>query len=117
MYGALHIIVNNAGVLRDKSFAKMTQEMWDIVYRTHLLGAMSVCKAAWGTMRKQQYGRIVNITSVNGLYGQAGQANYSAAKLGVVGLSKTLAKEVHTHSPKCCLDKHQAHELPTRNRP
>lgn len=92
-YGTVHILVNNAGVLRDKSFARMTRDMWDIVYKTHLLGAMAVCKAAWEPMSKQKYGRIVNITSVNGLYGQIGQANYSAAKSGVVGLSKTLAKE------------------------
>ena len=92
-YGKVHIIVNNAGVLRDKSFARMTHEQWDIVYRTHLLGAMSVCKAAWKTMNEQKYGRIVNITSVNGLYGQVGQVNYAAAKMGVVGMSKSLAKE------------------------
>ena len=92
-YGTVHILVNNAGVLRDKSFARMTREQWDIVYQTHLLGAMAVSKAAWRTMNEQKYGRIVNITSVNGLYGQIGQVNYSAAKLGVVGMSKSLAKE------------------------
>jgi len=92
-YGTVHIIVNNAGVLRDKSFARMTRDMWDIVYKTHQLGAMAVCKAAWKTMSEQKYGRIVNITSVNGLYGQIGQVNYSAAKAGIVGMSKSMAKE------------------------
>lgn len=91
--GGLHIIINNAGILRDVSFAKMTFEQWDLVLKVHLYGTMSVCKAAWKTLNEQKYGRIVNVTSVNGLYGAFGQANYSSAKLGIVGLSKTLALE------------------------
>jgi NAD(P)-dependent dehydrogenase (short-subunit alcohol dehydrogenase family) len=91
--GGIHIIVNNAGILRDVSFAKMTFEQWDVVLKVHLYGTMSVCKAAWKTLNEQKYGRIVNVTSVNGLYGAFGQANYSSAKLGIVGLSKTLALE------------------------
>merc|ERR1712166_1177451 len=88
LFGTVHIIVNNAGVLRDVSFARMSDEQWEIVIKTHLYGTFSVCKAAWGAMREQEYGR-----TVNGLYGQRGQANYSAAKGGIVGFSKTLAKE------------------------
>lgn len=91
--GGLHIIVNNAGILRDISFAKMTFEQWDLVLKVHLYGTMSICKAAWKTLNEQKYGRIVNITSVNGLYGAFGQANYSSAKMGIVGLTKTLALE------------------------
>jgi NAD(P)-dependent dehydrogenase (short-subunit alcohol dehydrogenase family) len=91
--GGIHIIVNNAGILRDVSFAKMTFEQWDVVLKVHLYGTMSICKAAWKTLNEQKYGRIVNITSVNGLYGAFGQANYSSAKSAVVGLSKTLALE------------------------
>jgi NAD(P)-dependent dehydrogenase (short-subunit alcohol dehydrogenase family) len=92
-FGAIHIIVNNAGILRDVSFGKMTMEQWDVVIKVHLYGTMATCKAAWKTMNEQKYGRIVNITSVNGLYGQFGQANYSAAKMGIAGLSKSLAME------------------------
>ncbi|KAG8466392.1 hypothetical protein KFE25_002148 [Diacronema lutheri] len=92
-FGGVHIVVNNAGVLRDVSFARMTPAQWDAVLDTHLRGAFAVCKAAWGPMREQGYGRIVNVTSVNGLYGQVGQANYSAAKSAIVGFTKTLAQE------------------------
>jgi len=93
LFGAVHIIVNNAGVLRDVSFGRMSQDQWDLVLATHLHGTYAICKAAWTPMREQKYGRIVNVTSVNGLYGQRGQANYSAAKGGIVGFTKTLAKE------------------------
>jgi NAD(P)-dependent dehydrogenase (short-subunit alcohol dehydrogenase family) len=92
-FGGVHILVNNAGVLRDVSFARMTAEQWDAVINTHLRGTYAVCKAAWGPMRSQGYGRIVNITSVNGLYGQVGQANYAAAKSAIVGFTKTLSQE------------------------
>src|SRR5690606_12065175 len=78
---------------RDKSFVKMTQQDWDLIYTVHLKGTYSLCKAAWETMRKQGYGRIVNFASAAGIYGNNGQANYSAAKLGIVGLSNTLARE------------------------
>jgi NAD(P)-dependent dehydrogenase (short-subunit alcohol dehydrogenase family) len=92
-FGTVHIIVNNAGVLRDVSFAKQTREQWDLVVNVHLNGTMAMCKAAWKIMNTQKYGRIINVTSVNGLYGQFGQSNYSAAKMGIVGFSKTLAME------------------------
>lgn len=92
-WGRVDIIINNAGILRDKSFVKMTQQDWDLIYTVHLKGTYSLCKAAWETMRKQGYGRIVNVASAAGIYGNNGQANYSAAKLGIVGLSNTLARE------------------------
>lgn len=92
-FGAIHILVNNAGILRDVSFSKQTPEQWDIVLKVHLWGTVATCKAAWKSMNEQGYGRILNITSVNGLYGQFGQTNYSAAKSGIVGFSKSLALE------------------------
>jgi len=100
LFGTVHIIVNNAGVLRDVGFHRMTPEQWEIVIKVHLYGTYGICRAAWSHMREQKYGRIVNITSVNGLYGQRGQANYSAAKGGIVGFSKTLAKEGATKNIK-----------------
>jgi len=93
LFGRVDAIINNAGVLRDKSFHNMSFEEWDIVLKVHLYATRNVCHAAWKQMRKQKYGRIVNITSVNGLYGQFGQTNYSAAKSGIIGLSKSLAME------------------------
>uniref|UniRef100_A0A7S4NJV1 Ketoreductase domain-containing protein n=1 Tax=Paramoeba aestuarina TaxID=180227 RepID=A0A7S4NJV1_9EUKA len=92
-FGRIDIVVNNAGILRDKSFTKMTPEDWDLIHRVHLKGSMSVTKAAWDHMRKQNYGRIILVSSSAGIYGSFGQANYSAAKLGLVGLTNTLAKE------------------------
>lgn len=92
-FGRIDIVVNNAGILRDASFAKMTDEDWDLIYRVHLLGSYKVSKAAWPHMRDAHYGRIVMTTSVAGIYGNFGQANYSAAKLGLVGLAQTLAIE------------------------
>lgn len=92
-YGRVDIIINNAGILRDKSFMKMSQQDWDLIYTVHLKGTYMLCKAAWATMRAQGYGRIVNVASAAGIYGNNGQANYSAAKLGIVGLTNTLARE------------------------
>jgi 3-hydroxyacyl-CoA dehydrogenase/3a,7a,12a-trihydroxy-5b-cholest-24-enoyl-CoA hydratase len=92
-FGRIDVVVNNAGILRDASFAKMTDEDWDLIYRVHLLGSMRVTRAAWPYMRSAGYGRILMTTSVAGIYGNFGQANYSAAKLGLVGLAKTLAVE------------------------
>mmetsp|Transcript_8384 Transcript_8384/g.15711 ORF Transcript_8384/g.15711 Transcript_8384/m.15711 type:complete len:199 (+) Transcript_8384:97-693(+) len=71
----------------------MTQKDWDLIYTVHLLGSYRVARAAWDVMRKQKYGRIINVASAAGLYGNFGQANYSAAKLGILGLTKTLAVE------------------------
>lgn len=92
-YGRVDVVVNNAGILRDASFAKMSDEDWDLVYRVHLLGSFRVSKAAWGYMREARYGRIIMTSSVAGIYGNFGQANYSAAKLAVYGLAQTLAIE------------------------
>lgn len=92
-FGKLDIVINNAGILRDVSFVKMTEEDWDKVLRVHLSGSMYVTKAAWPLLREGGYGRVVFTTSAAGLYGNFGQANYSSAKLGIVGLAKTLAHE------------------------
>ncbi|RKP10244.1 hypothetical protein THASP1DRAFT_34175 [Thamnocephalis sphaerospora] len=92
-FGRVDILVNNAGILRDKSFVRMTDADWDLVQRVHLRGTYKVTKAAWPYLVKQKYGRIVNTASAVGLYGNFGQANYSAAKLGILGLTNTIALE------------------------
>src|SRR5690606_18080728 len=92
-FGTVDIVINHAGILRDVSFQKMTQGDWDIVQRVHLNGSMSVSHAAWPIMREKGYGRIVMTTSAAGLYGNFGQANYCAAKLGILGLAHCLAEE------------------------
>ncbi len=121
-FGRIDIVVNNAGILRDTSFIKMTKKEWDAVLNVHLQGstfsllyrlvimshlcvvnshfcflsisiAFAVTHAAWPHMRKQKYGRVIFVTSVNGLYGQFGQTNYSAAKAAMVGFGKSLSKE------------------------
>eukprot|EP01125_Pyxidicula_operculata_P001197 TRINITY_DN11135_c0_g1_i1.p1 TRINITY_DN11135_c0_g1~~TRINITY_DN11135_c0_g1_i1.p1 ORF type:complete len:428 (-),score=120.56 TRINITY_DN11135_c0_g1_i1:56-1339(-) len=92
-FGRVDIVVNNAGILRDVSFAKMTDNDWDLIHKIHLRGSYSVTKAAWPYMRDQNYGRVIFVSSAAGIYGNIGQANYSAAKLGLHGLSQTLAIE------------------------
>jgi NAD(P)-dependent dehydrogenase (short-subunit alcohol dehydrogenase family) len=92
-WGRIDILVNNAGVLRDKSFGKMTLEDFRLVLDVHLMGSVLCCKAVWETMRAQGYGRIVMTTSASGLFGNFGQANYSAAKMALVGLMNTLSIE------------------------
>jgi 3-hydroxyacyl-CoA dehydrogenase/3a,7a,12a-trihydroxy-5b-cholest-24-enoyl-CoA hydratase len=92
-FGGVDIVINNAGILRDSSFAKMTEDDWDLIYRVHVLGAFRVTHAAWPHMRNKGYGRIVMTTSAAGIYGNFGQANYSMAKMGLVGMANTLAIE------------------------
>ncbi|KAI5841170.1 hypothetical protein DFP73DRAFT_481615 [Morchella snyderi] len=92
-FGTVHVIINNAGILRDKSFAAMTDEQWDQVMAVHLNGTYSVTRAAWPIFLKQKYGRIVNTTSTSGIYGNFGQANYATAKLAILGFSRALARE------------------------
>jgi NAD(P)-dependent dehydrogenase (short-subunit alcohol dehydrogenase family) len=92
-FGRVDVVINNAGILRDASFAKMTPEDWDLIYKVHLYGAYSVTQAAWPIMSGQGFGRIVNTASAAGIYGNFGQANYACAKQGLIGLSNTLAIE------------------------
>lgn len=92
-FGAVHGLVNNAGILRDRAFHKMADADWQAVIDVHLLGSYRVTRAAWPHFREQQYGRVVLTTSPTGLYGNFGQANYGAAKAGLVGLASTLAIE------------------------
>jgi NAD(P)-dependent dehydrogenase (short-subunit alcohol dehydrogenase family) len=92
-WGRVDVVVNNAGILRDKSFSKMELDDFELVLKVHLLGSAYVTKAAWPHFVKQNYGRVVMTTSSSGLYGNFGQSNYGAAKLGLVGLMNTLKLE------------------------
>jgi 3-oxoacyl-[acyl-carrier protein] reductase len=93
-HGALHILVNNAGITRDGLAMRMKDEDWDAVQDTNLKAVFRASRAVMRTMMKQRYGRIVNITSVVGASGNAGQANYAAAKAGVAGMTRALAREL-----------------------
>ncbi|MGI8890950.1 MAG: 3-oxoacyl-[acyl-carrier-protein] reductase [Chthoniobacterales bacterium] len=93
-FGRVDILVNNAGVTRDGLSMRMSMEDWDMVMNTNLKGAFSFAQAVMRSMIKQRSGRIINISSVAGLTGNAGQANYSASKAGLIGLTKTLAREL-----------------------
>lgn len=92
-FGRLDVVINNAGILRDKSFHKMDDADWDSVYRVHVEGAYKVTRAAWPYMREQGYGRVIFTSSTSGIYGNFGQSNYGMAKLGLYGLTRTLALE------------------------
>jgi NAD(P)-dependent dehydrogenase (short-subunit alcohol dehydrogenase family) len=92
-WGRVDVVINNAGILRDKSFSKMELDDFELVLKVHLLGSVYVTKAAWPHMINQKYGRIVMTTSSSGLYGNFGQSNYGAAKLGLVGFMNTLKLE------------------------
>lgn len=96
-WGAVDILVNNAGILRDKTFGKMDLAEFRLVLDVHLMGSVHCAKAVWEGMRQRGYGRIVFTTSSSGLYGNFGQANYAAAKMGLVGLMQTLALEGERH--------------------
>jgi acetoacetyl-CoA reductase len=92
-HGAIEILVNNAGITRDTTMARMTRDMWDAVLDTNLGSCFNLCKLTFDGMRAAKFGRVVNIGSVNGQAGQYGQVNYAAAKSGIHGFTKALAQE------------------------
>ncbi len=100
-FGRIDILVNNAGTTRDTLIMRMSEEDWDVVIDTNLKGSFNCIKAVSRQMMRQRYGRIVNVTSVSGLAGNAGQANYASAKAGLVGLTKTVAKELGSRGITC----------------
>ncbi|QQR88696.1 MAG: SDR family oxidoreductase [Myxococcales bacterium] len=100
-FGRIDIVINNAGILRDSSFSKITEEQWQSVIDVHLNGSMWLSHAAWPHMKQHSYGRIIFTSSAAGLYGNFGQSNYSAAKMALVGLCKTLAHEGAKYSIRC----------------
>jgi NAD(P)-dependent dehydrogenase (short-subunit alcohol dehydrogenase family) len=93
-FGRIDIVVNNAGILRDRMIFNMSEEEWDAVINTHLKGSFAVTRAAAPLMREQKWGRVINMTSTSGLVGNVGQANYAAAKLGIVGLTRVTALDM-----------------------
>ncbi len=93
-HGPIHVIINNAGITKDKLFLRMEEEDWDSVIRVNLKGTFNVCKAFIREMMKEKWGRIINISSVIGEIGNVGQTNYAASKAGIIGFTKSLAKEV-----------------------
>ena len=97
-FGRIDIVVNNAGVTADDLVLRMSEDEWDRVLDTNLKGTFSVTKAAVRPMVRQRFGRIINVSSVAGIVGNAGQANYSAAKAGIIGFTKAIAKEVASRS-------------------
>lgn len=97
-FGGLHILVNNAGINRDSAIWNMTEEQWDTVIDVNLKGYFNYIRHTAPIFKNQKYGKIVNITSINGLRGKFGQTNYSASKAGVIGLTKSLARELGKYS-------------------
>ena len=93
-FGGLQILINNAGITRDKLMRGMSDEEWDSVIATNLTSCFVCCRAAAGIMRKKKYGRIVNMASIAGVIGNPGQANYSASKAGMIGMTRTMSKEL-----------------------
>ncbi len=100
-FGSIDILVNNAGITRDGLMLRMSEEDWDMVLDINLKGAFNCIKAAARPMMKQKHGAIINIASVVGVMGNAGQANYSASKAGLIGLTKTVAKEFAKKNIRC----------------
>jgi 3-oxoacyl-[acyl-carrier protein] reductase len=101
LYGSIDVLVNNAGITRDGLIVRMSDEDWDAVIATNLTGVFSMTRAAAKVMMKARSGSIVNISSVVGLAGNAGQANYAAAKAGVIGLTKSIARELASRNVRC----------------
>ena len=99
--GEVHVLVNNAGVTEDNLILRMSREAWDRVLSTNLTGVFLLTQAIVKSMIRKRYGRIVNITSVVGLMGNAGQANYAASKAGLIGLTKTVARELASRNVTC----------------
>ena len=97
-YGTVDIVVNNAGILRDRSFKKMTLDEWDMVINVHLNGSAYVTWHAWPIMYDKNYGRVIFTSSVSGIFGSFGQSNYGAAKMGMLGLMNNLAREGASHN-------------------
>lgn len=100
-FGRIDILVNVAGILRDRMLLNMTEEEWDAVIAVHLKGHYCTCKPAASQMRRQRYGRIINFSSASGLIGTQGQANFAAAKSGILGLTRVLARELGRHGITC----------------
>jgi len=100
-FGRIDVLINNAGILRDRAFKKMTREDWDLIVKVHLNGVYAATRAAFDYMVAQKFGRIINVASPSGLYGAYGQVNYSMAKAGVIGFSKALSKEGQKSNVVC----------------
>lgn len=100
-HGRLDILVNNAGITRDKLMRGMSDEEWDSVIATNLTSCFVCCRAAAGLMRRAKYGRIINMASVSGVIGNPGQANYSASKAGMIGMTRTISKELVSRGVTC----------------
>lgn len=100
-FGALHIVVNNAGITRDNLLMRMKEEDWDAVIDTNLKSVFNITKSVQRTMLKQREGSIINMSSVVGIEGNAGQANYAASKAGIIGFSKSIAKELGSRNIRC----------------